>query len=85
MNTRSRNIKRFYYLLHSLGSKDFTYYMNDELANTITTIHYIGGNTQVDVPTSIDGSALNELGPFTFCANTTLTDVTISNSIESID
>jgi hypothetical protein len=85
MNIRTRNIKRFYYLLHNGSSKDFTYYTNDETYETLTTIHYIGKSDEPVVPTAIDGYNLNKIGMFTFCENKTVTSVTIPNGIIEVE
>lgn len=85
MNPRSKNMKKFYMLLHALDKKAFTYYTNDETTGNITTLSYISNKPDVVVPTSIDGFDLDVIGIHTFMGNTNITSVSIPNTITSID
>lgn len=85
MNIRSRNIKRFYYLLHNGSPNDYTYYMNDETYETLTTVHYIGKDSETEVPKSFDGYSINKVGMFTFCENKTVSSVTIPKGIIEVE
>ena len=85
MNIRSKNIKKFYYLLHNGKPIDYTYYFNDEPNTTISTLLYIGKSTETQVPLTIDNNTVNIIGIFTFCENKQVTSVEIPNGIIEIE
>jgi len=75
----------YYYSGSSGGDLDFTY---TETANAVTITGYKGTASSVTIPTQINGKPVTGIGEFAFGStsspNTSLTSVTIPNSVTSI-
>lgn len=84
MNNRSKNIKKYYYLLHALSLIEYTYFINDDVNNTISTEFYFGNKEITKIPVTIDGMTVTELSPTTFCSKTYVTEVKLNDNIISI-
>ena len=72
-------------LLNGGGDFEFSYYVNNETTDKITTIFYLSKRKNVMVPNSIDDHGLDTLGIFTFCENGIVENVTIPDNITSIE
>ncbi|HTR42725.1 MAG TPA: leucine-rich repeat domain-containing protein, partial [Pseudomonadales bacterium] len=60
----------------------FTYFTNAD--NTITITRYAGSSAEVAIPASINGLPVTSIGAFAFDYNSSLTGITIPNSIINI-
>lgn len=85
MNSRSRNIKKFYYLIHSLKQDDFTFYVHDDVNNKAGTQFYVSNKPVAKVPQQYDGNNVTEISATTFCGKTFVTSVTLTDNIEKIE
>lgn len=86
MNTRMRNLKRFYSLLTKtiIPEAPFEYYVNDSVTGNITTYKYLGDASSVTIPQQIDSHSVTEIGTFTFYDNSNITNVIIQNGVTKI-
>ena len=86
MNTRMRNLKRFYSMLTKtvIPEAPFEYYENDATSGNITTYKYLGDSSSVTIPRQIDSHSVTEVGTFTFCDNSTITNVVIQDGVTKI-
>lgn len=85
MNTRMRNLKRFYSLLTKTTTEaPFEYYENDTVTGNITTYKYLGDASSVTIPRQIDSHQVTEVGTFTFYDNSDITNVVIPNGVTKI-
>lgn len=61
---------------------NFTYFQNDN--GSITISEYIGSDTHVVIPETIDGVSVTRIGAFALFKNETVTSVTIPDSVTAI-
>jgi hypothetical protein len=62
--------------------QDFEYTVTN---GTITITNYIGTGGNVDIPSTLDGMSVKAIGGVTFWARTSLTSITIPNSVTDIE
>lgn len=85
MNIRTRDLKRYFCVLDVPTEIPYTYYVNDELLDTVSTQFYTSNKSKTTIPTMLDGKSVTGIGATTFCLKTYVNDVTIGNNIVSID
>jgi len=66
----------------ALTTEDFFTYLL--LDNEITITGYLGSETEIEIPATIDNYAVTEIGTYAFSDNNSLTSVTIPDSVTSI-
>lgn len=85
MNIRTRDLKRYFCVLDVPTEIPYTYYVNDDVLETVSTEFYFGNKPKTTIPTMLDGKSVTGIGATTFCLKTYVNDVTIGNNIVSID
>ena len=86
MNYRMKTLRKFYNLLgRSSAQEPFSYIVNNAAETEAMTLEYLGNNTDVAIPSTIDGITITEIGPFTFLNHTDVTSIVIPNSVEKLD
>ncbi|GEM_PF-1488816 len=67
---------------YATPASDFTYTISN---NTVKITKYTGSDTDVEIPSEIDGYPVTSIGERVFQNNSTLTSVIIPNSVERIE
>lgn len=86
MNPRMKTLRKFYSLLgHNSAQEPFSYIVNNAAETEAMTLEYLGSNTDIKIPSTIDGITITEIGPVTFLNHTDITSVVIPNSVDTLD
>lgn len=82
MNTRMRELRKFYL---TLGKKalDYTWYINND--DTVSTEFYFGTKPKTKAPEQISGKPVTILGCTTYCNNQIIAEVIIPETVTEIE